>query len=53
MEINEPDWQEMDKAKKAISSIIDGTGFYLSDELKEEIFLQLRKLVLDHARIAD
>ncbi|HBT2029000.1 hypothetical protein [Acinetobacter baumannii] len=52
-QVNEPSWQEMDKAKAIISNITDGTNYHIPDALKEEIFVQLRKVVLESARISN
>ncbi len=51
MEITDPDWQEMDKAVFILEKELSALGYLPSRKESEEIYIQLRKLALDHARI--
>lgn len=56
MEIDEPDWQEMDKAVETINSAFEDVGDlsdFASRHEMECLYIKLRKLALKHARISN
>ncbi|MCH7295445.1 hypothetical protein [Acinetobacter higginsii] len=48
---NAPNWQEMDKAMSVLENALDDIGYLPTRKTMEEIYLDLRKVALEHARI--
>lgn len=56
MDIDEPNWQEMDKAIETIDLAFENIGLlsdFVTREQMENLYLKLRKLALNHARISN
>lgn len=53
MQINDPDWYEVEKGKKVINDALFIANEYLSEDDKAELYIELRKVVLEHARISN
>ncbi|MCH7333457.1 hypothetical protein [Acinetobacter modestus] len=51
MQTNDPDWYEIGKAKKIIDEALFVAGEYLSEDEKANLYIELRKVALEHARI--
>lgn len=51
MQITDPDWYEIEKAKTIINDALFIESEYLSENEKADLYIELRKVALDHARI--
>lgn len=52
-QVNEPSWQEMDKAIRILEDALDDIGYLPTNAEMETIYLKLRKVALEHARISN
>ncbi|HBI1374422.1 hypothetical protein [Acinetobacter baumannii] len=50
---NEPSWQEMDKAIRILENALDDIGYLPTNATMEALYLELRKVALEHARISN
>lgn len=52
-QINEPSWQEMDKGIQILENALDDIEYHLTRAEIEAVYLKVRKVALEHARISN
>lgn len=52
-QVNEPSWQEMDKGVQALEGALDDIEYHLTRAEIEAVYLKVRKVALENARISN